>query len=202
MKSLRQKPAAPPGPSGRMEAGSFGHPLGPSCWPWRAGLVWAWWGQPFTALRSIVLRRAGKKTPSEREVALPDGLRHCYSRPCFKNRFWKSASEGQSRRSHCGTDFPLFWADKLPLPAAVARLWLGLGPGLRRLALFPALFQAKWTPTHAFTLMMNYIIIGVVRCFRAGWEALRKPDIPSCASSLALPKDILGVHCGMSSCCC
>ena len=92
----------------------------------------------------------------------------------------------------------LFWYDKLPSPvllavmAASGALFGGLW------ALIPAFFKARWgTNETLFTLMMNYIIIGVVKWLQGGpWEGRPGSQIiPQFDSAAVLPK-VLGVHCG------
>jgi len=65
-------------------------------------------------------------------------------------------------------------------------------------SLIPAAFKAKWgTNETLFTLMMNYIAIGIVGWLQGGpWEG--KPGsqiIPMFDDAAVLPK-VLGVHCG------
>ena len=65
-------------------------------------------------------------------------------------------------------------------------------------ALIPAFFKAKWgTNETLFTLMMNYIIIGVVKWLQGGpWEGRPGSQIiPQFDRAAVLPK-VLGVHCG------
>ena len=65
-------------------------------------------------------------------------------------------------------------------------------------ALIPAFFKAKWNTNETlFTLMMNYIIIGVVRWLQGGpWEGRPGSQIiPQFDRAATLPK-VLGVHCG------
>ena len=62
----------------------------------------------------------------------------------------------------------------------------------------PAFFKAKWNTNETlFTLMMNYIIIGVVRWLQGGpWEGRPGSQIiPQFDRAATLPK-VLGVHCG------
>ena len=66
-------------------------------------------------------------------------------------------------------------------------------------ALIPAFFKAKWNTNETlFTLMMNYIIIGVVKWLQGGpWEAPPSGSqmIAQFAGNAKLPS-VLGVHCG------
>ena len=82
----------------------------------------------------------------------------------------------------CATYFALFWADSIPqVPLLLLMCAAGaIGGGLW--ALVPAFFKARWgTNETLFTLMMNYIIIGVVKWLQGGpWE-----KIPRAASRLS-----------------
>ena len=119
--------------------------------------------------------------------------------PCFKMRFWNIGAEGQiTAGAVAASYFALFWYDKLPSPvllavmAASGALFGGLW------ALIPAFFKARWgTNETLFTLMMNYIIIGVVKWLQGGpWEGRPGSQIiPQFDSAAVLPK-VLGVHCG------
>ena len=65
-------------------------------------------------------------------------------------------------------------------------------------ALIPAFFKARWNTNETlFTLMMNYIIIGVVRWLQGGpWEGRPGSQIiPMFDQSAWLP-EVFGVHCG------
>ena len=66
-------------------------------------------------------------------------------------------------------------------------------------ALVPAFFKARWgTNETLFTLMMNYIIIGVVKWLQGGpWEKIPRgsQQIEQFASNACLPR-VAGVYCG------
>ena len=119
--------------------------------------------------------------------------------PCFKMRFWNIGAEGQiTAGAMCATYFALFWADRLPqVPLLLIMCAAGaVGGGIW--ALIPAFFKARWgTNETLFTLMMNYIIIGVVKWLQGGpWEGRPGSQIiPQFDSAAVLPK-VLGVHCG------
>ncbi|MBQ4371529.1 MAG: ABC transporter permease [Firmicutes bacterium] len=119
--------------------------------------------------------------------------------PCFKMRYWNCGGEGQiTMGAMAASWFALFMVDKLPAPvlllvmgvsgAVVGGLWSAI----------PALFRARYgTNETLFTLMLNYIAIGIVAWLQGGpWEG--KPGsqlIPQFKNKALLPK-ILGVHCG------
>ena len=119
--------------------------------------------------------------------------------PCFKMRFWNIGAEGQITAGAVGASyFALFWADRLPSPVLLVVMALA-GALLGGLwALIPAFFHTRWgTNETLFTLMMNYIIIGVVNYLQGGpWEGRPGSQIvPQFDSAAVLPK-VLGVHCG------
>ncbi len=120
--------------------------------------------------------------------------------PCFKMRFWNIGAEGQiTAGATLATFFALFWADKLPGPTLLPVMALAgiVGGGLW--ALVPAFFKARWgTNETLFTLMMNYIIIGVVKWLQGGpWEKLPRgsQQIAQFGPAAQLPK-VGGVYCG------
>ena len=119
--------------------------------------------------------------------------------PCFKMRFWNIGAEGQITAGAVGASWlALFCADSIPGPvllvlmAALGALFGGLW------ALVPAFFKARWgTNETLFTLMMNYIMIGIVRWLQGGpWEGRPGSQIiPEFADSALLPR-VFGIHCG------
>ena len=120
--------------------------------------------------------------------------------PCFKMRFWNIGAEGQiTAGAMCATYFALFWADSIPqVPLLLLMCAAGaIGGGLW--ALVPAFFKARWgTNETLFTLMMNYIIIGVVKWLQGGpWEKIPRgsQQIEQFASNACLPR-VAGVYCG------
>ena len=120
--------------------------------------------------------------------------------PAFKMRFWNIGAEGQiTAGAMCATSFALFWADSIPqVPLLLLMCAAGaIGGGLW--ALVPAFFKARWgTNETLFTLMMNYIIIGVVKWLQGGpWEKIPRgsQQIEQFASNACLPR-VAGVYCG------
>ena len=119
--------------------------------------------------------------------------------PCFRMRYWNIGGEGQiTMGAMAASYFALFWYQKMPsgvllLVMAVAAMAFGA-----LWALIPAVFKARWgTNETLFTLMMNYIAIGIVAWLQGGpWEG--KPGsqiIPMFDAKAVLPK-VMGVHCG------
>lgn len=120
--------------------------------------------------------------------------------PCFKMRFWNIGAEGQiTAGATLATYFALFWADKMSSPVLLVVMAIAgmVGGGLW--ALVPAFFKAKWSTNETlFTLMMNYIIIGVVKWLQGGpWEKMPRgsQQIAQFSSAAQLPK-VAGVYCG------
>ena len=156
---------------------------------------------PLGAFGTMVTGSLGKKTAIRQTVriAIPLLGTALAIAPCFKMRFWNIGAEGQITAGAVGASyFALFWADKLPqvpllLVMAVAGIVCGGVWGL-----IPAFFKARWgTNETLFTLMMNYIMIGVVKWLQGGpWEGRPGSQIiPQFDDAAVLPK-VLGVHCG------
>ena len=119
---------------------------------------------------------------------------------CFRANVWNIGAEGQiTAGAMCATYFALFWADSIPqVPLLLLMCAAGaIGGGLW--ALVPAFFKARWgTNETLFTLMMNYIIIGVVKWLQGGpWEKIPRgsQQIEQFASNACLPR-VAGVYCG------
>ena len=118
--------------------------------------------------------------------------------PCFKMRYWNIGAEGQiTAGAMAATFFALNFKTmnqpSLLIIMAIAAALLG---GIW--AAIPAFFKANWgTNETLFTLMMNYIMIGIVKWLQGGpWEG--KPGsqiIPTFSDNAILPK-LCGVYCG------
>ena len=82
----------------------------------------------------------------------------------FKMRFWNIGAEGQiTIGAMCATYFALYWYDKVPHVVLLLIMFLAAVIGGGIWALIPAFFKAKWNTNETlFTLMMNYIAIGIV----------------------------------------
>ena len=152
---------------------------------------------PLAAYGTIVSGSLGKSTAIRQTVriAIPLLGTALAIAPCFKMRFWNIGAEGQiTAGAVAASYFALFWHDKLPSAALI--LVMAVAGGIW--ALIPAFFKAKWgTNETLFTLMMNYIIIGVVKWLQGGpWEGRPGSQIiPQFDRAAVLPK-VLGVHCG------
>lgn len=156
---------------------------------------------PFTAYGTIISGSLGKSTAIRQTVriAIPLLGTALAIAPCFKMRFWNIGAEGQITAGAIGASyFALFWYDKLPGPVLIVVMAIAGAAAGGLWALIPAFFKAKWgTNETLFTLMMNYIIIGVVKWLQGGpWEGRPGSQIiPQFNQKAILPK-VLGVHCG------
>lgn len=156
---------------------------------------------PFAAYRIILDGSLSKPIYIRQTVKLAVPLLGCALAiaPCFKMRFWNIGAEGQiTAGAIAASYFALYWVDRLPhVPLLLAMaLVAALAGGVW--ALIPAFFKAKWNTNETlFTLMMNYIVIGVVKYLQGGpWEGRPGSQIiPMFENSARLP-DIFSVHCG------
>lgn len=156
---------------------------------------------PIEAYGTIISGSLGKKMALRQTAKIAVPLLGCALAiaPCFKMRFWNIGAEGQiTAGAIAASYFALFWADKLPaLPLLVIMGAAGAIAG-GFWALIPAFFKAKWNTNETlFTLMMNYIVIGIVRWLEGGpWEGRKGSQvIPQFAENACLPR-VFGVHCG------
>ena len=119
--------------------------------------------------------------------------------PCFKMKFWNIGAEGQiTMGAVAATYFALFWHDRIPhVPLLLIMAFTAaIAGGLW--ALIPAFFKARFNTNETlFTLMMNYIAIGIVAWLQGGpWEGRKGSQlIPMFSDSARLPT-VFGVNCG------
>ena len=166
------------------------------------GLVFVIAGaNPVTAYGTILSGSLGKVTGLRQVIktAVPLLGTALALAPCFAMRYWNIGAEGQiTMGAMAATFFALNMAKTLPSPVLLiimgiasiifGAIWAGI----------PAFFKARWgTNETLFTLMMNYIAIGIVGWLQGGpWEG--KPGsqiIPMFDSAAVLPK-VFGVHIG------
>lgn len=119
--------------------------------------------------------------------------------PCFKMRFWNIGAEGQiTAGAIAATFFALKFADKMPhvLLLIVMALAGAIAGGIW--AMIPGFFKAKYNTNETlFTLMMNYIAIGIAAWLQGGpWEGRRgTQQIPMFNKNAVLPT-VFGIHIG------
>ncbi len=156
---------------------------------------------PLEAYGTIISGSLGKKTAIRQTVKLAVPLlgTALAIAPCFKMRFWNIGAEGQiTAGAVAASYFALYYYDKLPSVALLVVMGLAGAIAGGIWGLIPAFFKAKWgTNETLFTLMMNYIIIGVVKWLQGGpWEGRPGSQIiPQFDRAAILPK-VFGVHCG------
>lgn len=119
--------------------------------------------------------------------------------PCFKMRYWNIGAEGQiTVGAMCSSFFALYCAKGLPGPVLILVMALAGVAGGAVWAFIPAFFKAKYrTNETLFTLMMNYIAIGIVAWLQGGpWEGRPGTQIiPMFDEKAWLPK-LFGVQIG------
>ena len=155
---------------------------------------------PFGAYGNIISGALGRKSSLRQtiRIAVPLLGAALAITPCFKMKFWNIGAEGQITAGAIGA---AFFALNFPtLPAPLLLILMGISAALCGAiwAFIPAVFKAKWgTNETLFTLMMNYIVIGIVKWLQGGpWEG--KPGsqiIPDFSKNAVLPK-VFGIHCG------
>ncbi len=119
--------------------------------------------------------------------------------PCFKMRFWNIGAEGQiTAGAIAATYFGLYWVGRMPSVTLLITMGIAGAIAGGIWGLIPAFFKAKWNTNETlFTLMMNYIIIGIVKWLQGGpWEGRPGTQIiPQFKPDAVLPK-VFGLHCG------
>ena len=156
---------------------------------------------PAEAYKTLITGALGKKSGIKQVVKTATPLLGAALAlaPCFKMKFWNIGAEGQitvgaMAAAFFAINFGKSWNSGLLLPVMgiaamlMGAFWAGL----------PAIFKAKWkTNETLFTLMLNYIAIGIVGWLQGGpWEGKQGSQvIPNFAPAAVLPK-VFGVHCG------
>ena len=93
--------------------------------------------------------------------------------PAFCMRFWNIGVEGQiTMGAVFSTFFALKCADSMPHSLLLLCMLIAGAVGGAVWGIIPALFKAKWNTNETlFTLMLNYIAIGIVKYLQGGpWQ--------------------------------
>lgn len=117
--------------------------------------------------------------------------------PAFRMKFWNVGGEGQVLMGGLATAAcMILLGDKLPNYLLIPLMLVCALAAGGIWGAIPAFFKAKWNTNETlFTLMMNYIIIGIVAWLQIGpWEG-RQGRMAQFAANACLPK-VFGVHCG------
>ncbi len=156
---------------------------------------------PFNAYKIIIQGSLSRPVYFKQTIKIAIPLLGCALAiaPCFKMKFWNIGAEGQiTMGAIAATYFGLFYGNKIPhLPLLIIMGLAGAVAG-GIWALIPAFFKAKWNTNETlFTLMMNYIAIGIVAWLQGGpWEGQKGSQIiPMFAQGARLP-NVFGIHCG------
>ena len=119
--------------------------------------------------------------------------------PCFKMKFWNIGAEGQfTIGAICASFIAIKMGGKAPSLLILVLMMLCATIGGAIWAFIPGYFKAKYNTNETlFTLMMNYIAIGIAAWLQGGpWEGRKGTQIiPIFHKSTFLP-NVLGVHCG------
>ena len=117
--------------------------------------------------------------------------------PCFKMRFWNIGAEGQITAGALAATFVMrLLVGKVPSVILLIVMGIAAAIGGGIWGLIPAFFKAKWNTNETlFTLMMNYIIIGVVSWLQIGPWTANQGRMAQFEPAACLPK-VLGIHCG------
>ena len=119
--------------------------------------------------------------------------------PCFKMKYWNIGAEGQITMGALGAAFfAINFYDRMPSALLLAVMAVSCMVCGALWSFIPAFFKSKWgTNETLFTLMLNYIAIGIVAWLQGGpWEGKEGSQIvPNFDSAAVLPK-VGGIYCG------
>jgi len=120
--------------------------------------------------------------------------------PAFKMKFWNIGAEGQIMAGAIAASyFGLYQYQSMPRPMLMVCMFLAGAIAGGIWGLIPAIFKARWgTNETLFTLMFNYIILGVEKYLQNGpWRKVGSgfPKIAMLTAEAKLPK-LFGVHLG------
>ena len=154
---------------------------------------------PIQAYGTMIKGSLGSKVYLRQTIKIAIPLLGCALAiaPCFKMRFWNIGAEGQITAGALAATFVARnLTGKVPSVLLLTLMCLAAIVGGGVWGLIPGFFKAKWNTNETlFTLMMNYIIIGVVAWLQIGpWEG-RQGRMAQFDPAACLPK-VGGVHCG------
>lgn len=130
---------------------------------------------PFSVYGSMLQGSLGGKLAIQQtiKIAIPLLGASLAIAPAFRMRFWNIGVEGQiTMGAIFSTFFALNFYDSWPAWLLLLVMCIAGAVGGALWGLIPAVFRAKWgTNETLFTLMMNYIAIGIVKYLQGGpWE--------------------------------
>lgn len=119
--------------------------------------------------------------------------------PCFKMKFWNIGAEGQiTAGAIAASFFAINFAKSMPHVPLLIVMFIAAMVGGGIWAMVPGYFKAKYNTNETlFTLMMNYIAIGIVAWLQGGpWEGRKgTQQIPLFDKNAYLPT-VFGVDIG------
>lgn len=120
--------------------------------------------------------------------------------PAFKMRFWNIGAQGQMLAGAAAATYFAIFHNNLPGPLLIITMALAAIVAGGIWGLIPAFFKAKWNTNETlFTLMLNYIALGIVRYLQFGpWRNPASTGFPRIAmfdAAARLPR-LFGVHIG------
>jgi simple sugar transport system permease protein len=156
---------------------------------------------PITAYGIIIKGSLGKTIYLKQTIKIAIPLLGCALAiaPCFKMRFWNIGAEGQiTAGAIAASYFALYCYDKMPRPVLLFVMFVTAAIAGGIWGFIPAFFKAKWNTNETlFTLMMNYIIIGIVSWLQGGpWEGRKGSQIIPMFKEVARLPNVFGIHCG------
>lgn len=120
--------------------------------------------------------------------------------PCFKMRFWNIGAEGQLTAGAIACSAVAIWLGKTNVPGFLVLVLMFLFAlivgGIW--GFIPGYFKAKHNTNETlFTLMMNYIAIGIAKFLQGGpWEGRKGTQIIPIFDKKTWLPTVFGVHCG------
>lgn len=138
---------------------------------------------PLAVYRDMVFGSLSTKTAciATAKIAIPLLGASLAIAPAFKMKFWNIGAEGQILAGAiAATYFALFQYQNLSHPVLLIVMFFAAAAAGGLWGLIPAAFKAKWgTNETLFTLMLNYIVLGIVKYLRNGpWKSLTSSGFP------------------------
>ena len=156
---------------------------------------------PFASYGIIISGSLSKKFVIQQTIKRAIPLLGCALAiaPCFKMKFWNIGAEGQITMGAIFASAIAIWSG--PNVPRFVLLILMLIAGIIGGAIWgfiPGFFKAKYNTNETlFTLMMNYIAIGIVKYLQGGpWEGRQGTQIIPMFNKNARLPNVWGVYCG------
>ena len=158
---------------------------------------------PFAVYGDMVLGALGSRTSllETIKITVPLLVAALSVALSFKMQFWNIGTEGQILvGGMAATYFAIFWFGIIPSWALLIIMALAAALAGAIWGAIPAIFKAKWNTNETlFTLMLNYVALGLVKYLEAGpWKKPNAGGFPKIAmfdDSARLP-EVFGIHIG------